>query len=824
MTARKPDDWVVAVSSTYRNLKACRRRVIDALHAWGFEALAFEEEDFPVEEKVNAHDAFLYSMQKADYVLLILGKSYGSPYEGHLSHPVTKGASVTHVEYLRARSLRKTFLICVDESLENEWAYWRGCAERDLGPKAGKLATRRYISVCTPRDPEIEAAQLAFLDEARFAASDNCRMVFRSTDELVSRIRERLAGFTRSRCQALVERQVKEVKRQLRGDTLWPPAGVVAEELFVDPPFKVDQRVPSSSSQTICESIGRALVEGESLLIEGGPGMGKSIVLIKAYLNHARETIHRRDYSLPLYLNLADYGRERVVSLDCLIAEVSAKEGRKPYPMLNMQGLRFTLYVDGLDESSPSYTREDLELLAKKELFEYPLVLSARTEFVQTVPAPHGAFIGKFDQVYTLTEWTPELAGALAKRVCEVSQRLDLTDSFERYFSEAAPGLFSSPLLAAMLIYVVISSDMSVPPRVDDEVQLYHLFIERLAAFELRKRQTPATEGDLEAAWMWAAWVVYAHKARGEKVHLADFRPVVQVQSDQSLRSVDDRSLCSILKRRPYFPDEITGLIHERFMEYLVARLFTDACRSGYRKIVEEYLQYNIRYKTNAFIKAIWDQEDRHGVTSAMEFLWDVFHRTSGIDDRYAVSRSANALYYLSYGNNPVPGIALARLWQVMTMPVHQFVRNSALFGLIRLGDMKAEERLYREFTNDQGADDMNRGLHLVYFRDWPSTEPSPHYDNGSHDWSGTYKGLLTHICDPSRRFVHSRRIDLWTIRGFMLKRQAVGPVTRTDLAAMRNSLERDRVQRPEFSSLFKAAEEELDRLIDLWQSLTTSD
>ncbi|MBI9019413.1 MAG: hypothetical protein JEZ07_19360 [Phycisphaerae bacterium] len=130
---------------------------------------------------------------------------------------------------------------------------------------------------------------------------------------------------------------------------------------------------------------------------------------------------------------------------------------------------------------------------------------------------------------------------------------------------------------------------------------------------------------------------------------------------------------------------------------------------------------------------------------------------------------------------------------QLLKNEKHLYCKNGILYAIVRLGDLNAEQQLYKSLSINAKADVLNRGLHFEYCKDALLGKlGSPPKDDGKHDCERCLIVLIEHIEDYSQRFICSRRIDLFTIRSFINNRKCLGPFTKSRLnkicSALNNS------------------------------------
>jgi len=102
----------IFLSSTCYDLKMVRSELTDFLDERGFEVINSEMDSFGITPGLNAQTACLDEVHRADYLLLLIGKRYGTTYTGSES-------SITNEEYNRAVSNGIPCIVCVLREVES---------------------------------------------------------------------------------------------------------------------------------------------------------------------------------------------------------------------------------------------------------------------------------------------------------------------------------------------------------------------------------------------------------------------------------------------------------------------------------------------------------------------------------------------------------------------------------------------------------------------------------------------------------------------------------------------------------------------------------
>jgi hypothetical protein len=753
----------------------------------------------------------------------VLNKRYGGWYKGdRRRHP----KSITHMEYLEARRQGKIIIPCVHSDLEQDRHRINGAAKSRVASGATNRVLLDAMRSLTPGyadTPEL----LVFLEEVRKADRDNYICYYRTVSELVKEVEGRLRGLSRHICQWLVTRQVGSVSRMSTAAIATQSiADVVEGGLFVEPPFAERKPPTVRGGGPLSERLVRSAGDGGSTLLIGGAGRGKSIMLAMTFLQVANAAIGARSRRLPFFLSLRGLGRHVSLDTSSALDGFFRDAGRTTYPALDLRNIDPIFFVDGVDELDPQCTVHDLDRLAKDGVFRRAAAACMRSDVFERTANIQGEFSDTFDSIYELLEWTPSHSTALAERFCTSRSRPDLMPALQEFIESEEGSFLNSPLLVTLFFYVFAESGLAIPPDLQGEIDVFRHYLMRLSSREVVRLGTRPSDRErqeraLLSAWSWGSWEVYRRRMAGERPRLPVVTEAARARLDaRESGIVDTPAFTAIFDIVPH-TWEVSGTVHERFMEYMVSLLFVDSCAMKQQEMVSEYLVLPIRFKMNAYIKAMWVRHNDEAVSSSMEYLWWLFRHGISLQGEKRTPLLSNALYYLSYGLNPLPDIASRRLRQAADLAADEtYVRNSALFGLVRLGDTAAEQELYDSLTADPEADSLNRGAHLVYFRDWLTADPPPFYDDCDRQWENTYEGLLGHVVGVEKRFVHSKRIDLVTMRSLLQSRGTRYPMAEPDFDRMSEALDRNSAKWQDYACLLEAARKELALLRSEWERL----
>jgi len=359
--------------------------------------------------------------------------------------------------------------------------------------------------------------------------------------------------------------------------------------------------------------------------------------------------------------------------------------------------------------------------------------------------------------------------------------------------------------------------------RLDDST-IYATFVRKWADREtLRYEQTAVSSSKLQAdslikCWEIAAWLIYERRHLHQVMTRKDFADSVLsvVEGTQALvESPAFNSLLTFARQKTI----VTGMFHEQFLEYLLARAFVNGCTTKSLPF-PRYLEYHINFYVNRFIKLMWLEKSEKDLLRTLKHLKEVFRDNLSGQSPKTVNARVNAVYYIS--RVPMEDRAIRILRGLLQEDVDLYTKNGILFALVRLGDRSREKELYNALISNEEADSINRGLHLVYFRDWnPSWELPPYRDKAIIDWPRTLIGMMNHVESDERRFINSRRLDIYIIRSFLQSRRCLGTFTEEHLNRIRASIENIASQRLVSSDYLEEINHEFSMLQSLAERLS---
>jgi hypothetical protein len=800
-------NWKIFLSSTAKDLSDIRNRTTNYLRYKYFDVIRYED-NFIKNANQNAQKICIDNVKTADFFILILDKVYGSSYKEDNS------ISITEAEFLEAKKQNIPFIFFIKKQLADEYA--------DI--KNTLINKGITITINTLRK-EIQQIKLRYASDKKLILFvhklmeeniGNYASYFETYEDLEKEIPNRLRDFSFSIFSRLINEQEKVLKSSIEfwsnlenGPQNYIPPSV---KKFPDNVIK-EIDIPKVISELIKE-------QKYCIVIQGKAGAGKTTEIIKSYMN---DVINDTNYisKMKLFVKLKDITVSKLGKLDprsILNYQIESMLGKKSYEFIP-DDIQYHIYLDGLDEIAVNPNLKDFDLYITDELLRFPLVISSRIEVSEQM-----RLLLTRKEIYPITyeicEWDK------TKATLYLTNSFNNTPSVLKWINEDETQnkvipVIKNPLTAAMLVFIIFENDSELPVGIYNRAAVFDRFIDKwlnreLIRLSIDNRKIDKTIKKIRLALGLTAWELYQARVLRKKINLKQLIEKVHAKNnDISVKILNSSSFQSLLIINK-LTDEITGFVHEQFMEYFIAELFVNYCIKNDSNI-KSYLVQNILGDVNGFIKAIWDKYEDKILTNILEFLQSQFND----ETQNTVQTQANILYYISRIHLSDNSKIKEYFTNISFNASHLYVKNGALFSLVRLGDFLAEERLYASFTTDQNAASYNRRLHLEYFSDiLPSNEAPPILDDNKSDWSRSCRKLLEHIYDHSERFIFTKRIDIFTIRSLMSSRGRRGPLSKERLESICSSVITFKDVYSNYQDILNKALAEYELLKKSWNSL----
>ena len=806
--------WTVSLFSTAYDLKESRKEIIKRLSDAGMLVSAFEEPNFPVEPNLHYHDTCLVALQRADIALVIIDKRSGGQY---YSQDNKTAISITRKEYREALNKGIPMFAFVSESTWNERyeykkKYAEYCKEHEIKEnKKSKEAFDKNYKCSYVQN----VATIDFVEDIQKAYKNNkvSNWIerYENLDDLIQRIEGKLRGYSRKLLERLSESQNKTLLSRHTSTAFGMTLGDVFDsDYYVDPPYIVESGKFTCDKETLSEMIESATPSGESVLIHGEAGYGKTTILARCFTSCVKKQILEPQYEIPLLLTLKDKGNDYHFEVEKYIEEEFAKAldpklRHKSYPYLDLSQIHIRFYCDGFDELAEKLTPEDLSRIKDSEIFSYPLLLTCRQQFAYRY-LNDSSFSDKFAIRIHMNNWSKTNIKAYIHSVCvKAKDSLDESAILSELDRNNIYDILNSPLLVSMYMWYMGRNRTGINTM--SRVLLFRTWLIELAN---RERQKSFSGLGLEKEaifnlWAYVAWLVYREKNVNNRP--AVFLEDVKSTLNKCFPSLNAQITSSCLEALFECDDDrIYGTFHEQFMEFLSAQVMFDSC-IGVETPYPEFLELVVRPEINRYFREIWIENSDNHRGKVFNSLRNAYISNLEKQDNAAILIRVHAVYHLSRlkCNERADFLKFA-----FGVEKNASVILSLFFGAIKMGWLDKENEFCELLKRDPAYNEANRGYHLAYYSDLMSGDTLPFGDDCKCVWQGTLKAFQRHFSSEEKEHFFLRRIDLLTMCQLIEARKRVEPMTDELMERFETEISNcSFAQQPEYEDYAKKIQEE---------------
>lgn len=794
-----------------------RDLVRSTVESLGFDANVYDASGYPVDSTIHSHAACVNAIQSHDIVLAFADEREGGKFqiaeipEAMLRtlrerHIIPEAGSVAplptifQVEVMTARSLRKPTIVFIGNEVKVRVDQTIALLREnrlDVRPRTesppdleGLIRASKWDEI---RDNfevgsgRIESfQQIAFLERVRKEKPNFISYYDKGNQEaLAGEIRSRLSGVVEAFIKehvAFVTDKIERHRDPLRTESL---QDLINLRLIISSPFSVlsgEISPPLFSNGRDEGTIANSLIGHKDVLLLGRPGLGKTTASLLTFRDLAEHAGSQVEGLAPLYASwrtLADLhfdGSKTVNSVgDFIRLLIGLPHGRPPWPSkLILPNKEWILVLDGLDESPLDH--DSLVGLIKVLPSDATVLVSCREydyeRYLESVKH-------EFNLVIQLFPWEDEhvreyLAGLTA---CGKEKAVEFIGNYlER---NTTPDFISLPLWLSVLTYLAERSPagLSNEVRQGNDYELLRLCADAVAEDELERQDSIGKGIDaLRTLWEQSAWQLQKARREGRTLRISELETLLDVEEEAPL----GRAVFALLDT---LGERVFGFFHEVFQEFWLAEFLVDKLVDPQIEAKQraEYFSYQRSVVTNNFVKMRIKSREKVSMISGL--LQEAIRSTSSGGERSLFAK--NQLVYL-LGRIDESNAMRAFLRDVWNSSEESaFVKHSAAFGAIILGDDEIEDEYYQLLSTSDSDDKMNRGYHLYYYKDLDVPESAmPVIDDGLRDGERTLRQLFKRLSRSEVRHLNLRRIELLTIRGFLESGRTV-PSDVTDARAI---------------------------------------
>jgi hypothetical protein len=846
-----PTNWSVLILCTGYGNELLRSFVRETVENLGFDTHVYDSPGYPVDPTMHSHAACVKAISSHDIILALADENEGGEFqiaqapEAMLQHLRDRGIvpaagssdplpTIFQVEVMTARDLEKPTIVFIgndlktriDQTLAILGADGLTVTPRIQNPPPLKDLIKeknwdeiaRCYNVPTGRIKSFR--QIAFLENVR-KQEPNFVSYYDSNDQnaLAREIKSRLSGVVEVYIRehiSLVNNKIQTKRNPIGTESL---QDLFNQGLIISSPFKVlsgDIQSPLFSTNGERGQIASSLVSKKDVLLLGSPGIGKTTASLFSFRDLARESGADLEGYAPLYaswrmLTEFDVNPARITSVgDFIKLLIGSALARPPWPAsMDLPDKGWILVLDGLDESLLSRTSlvPLIEVIAK----EATLLVTCRRydyeRYLQRVKE-------YFNSVIQLLTWEEEdvakyLLALEAKG--KTKAHAFISDYVNR---REFPDFITLPLWLSMLTFLTErsgSQDLIIDLTESPPYELLRLCADAVAEDELNRQGVRGiSREDLRTLWGRCAWLIQKSRRDRRALRIPELEIELSIQESTLLGK-------AVFAPLDTFGDQVYGFFHEVFREYwlaeyLVDRLVDNEIDAQGRA---DYFSYQRSRETNGFVR--WRIKSREDIEVVSSRLQEAIRSTGRITARALFAK--NQLVYLlgRIDESETNRSFLSGIWNSSEESL--FVKHSAAFGAIMLGDPNIEKEYYELLKNSDIDDQMNRGYHLYYYKDLDVPESAiPVIDDGQSDGERTMRQLFKRLIRSETRNLNLRRIELLTLRRF-LETGRIVPADISDPQAIVAKTVADARSHALSDSYIKGVEEEAELVLSLLSS-----
>ena len=760
--------WIIGVISTDYDLHEYRRAVISMLKNHSVIASAFEESDFPVEPDMHSHSSCLLALERTDIVIIIVDKRYGGIYYGDSS------VSITEKEYFAAVKNKIPCLVFVSEKTWQE----RHAYNVDLvkSGKKEKEFSKEYNCKYVENVKVLHLINKIQKINNHWKKNSNWITFFKDIPDLLGKIEGKLSGLSRFWLERIVDTQEKKLfARKTSTSGLLSLGDVFRNKYYIEPSYQVESGAFEQEGFSLHNSIVCSLKNSESILVYGEAGYGKTTILAKCFSEHKKMFDGEQKYSFPFYLWLKNKGSDYHFDVLKYIEECFEEYLNKVnYPFLDMKSIMPVFYLDGFDEIAEKLTVTEISRVKSSEIFKNPVLLTSRVQHTFRYINNYG-FSDKFNICIKIGQWDTEKAYEYIRNFCKIQKKDDRYAN--RIFhildkNKELEDILDSPLLVTMLLWIIDNNRMTLSGTITNKVDLFHECMLEIAKRELARIDNHIlSKNNLVSIWSAFAWLVYRSNLKREVAKteelIAELQKKKMCDFECDYTEMLFEAIFDINDKRVY------GTCHEQFLEYLVAKMFCDACLSG-GEPYPEFLQYVVRPEINRFFRIIWQGQEENNRKKIVDNINKQYLENVTNSSDIAVSKRVHSIYHISRLETENRKDMLDMAFKIED---HISVKLSLYFGAIKMGDLNREREFFDLLSTSDQYNKANRGYHLAYYADIIADMPMPFFDDNKVKWTGTLEAFIRHFKSDEKSHYFLRRIDLLTMLQLMNSRKRVEPI-----------------------------------------------
>jgi len=557
------------------------------------------------------------------------------------------------------------------------------------------------------------------------------------------------------------------------------------KKLFISPPWANYMGIVRS--EELIEYLISNLSSGNSILLLGDPGQGKTTILKRVFAIMVDSYMEKSNDVMPVYIPLRDiaYSGNKSGRTLSQLWQLLHTKARNPLPLtfnqftslLNKNHIVFLF--DGLDEMVVELTQHSINESVYSDMFNLPSVLSCRKNFYELNLSESVIQRNYLEKIELLplefTDSVKEYIVAFcdSKRVREdkISENIIITIQHSKELLDLA----QCPLLLTMILDIFIDSQKMLEVEWS-RAKLYEAYTEKWLKNEAGKPDSKLKWDDKAELLEEIAWLTYQKSvpssyAYGDELYqTVKFtrieisklieRQALRFQPTPPAQLIDDICLRSFLigSYGGYY-----YFIHKSFQEYYVAKYIIKSMQQS-----AEYLALTLKVSTPAEVAAFLEDmlkenaSYKHKSDLIADNLIKAYQQNTGDGYSSLIIREHSCYYLACLGTQN----ATQFLEHSYMNETNKWVQRGMMVGL---GIFCNREDIIEKYIGmlyiDSDAASINIGYNLAYCGDQSLEEAleEEYHDKGKSKCDGMVREIFRHLrCE---KYKTGWALDLFTLR-----------------------------------------------------------
>ncbi len=585
-----------------------------------------------------------------------------------------------------------------------------------------------------------------------------------------------------------------------------PSLGFIIPELYIEPtikPYK-NPHSPLKFYDWIKE-----FKWDKNIAIIGSPGIGKSTLIKKLFIDYIDLQIEYHLNYIPLFLTIRDiieYKKSNYNNFPDFFFETN---GLGHYSSMDRQ---FLYLIDGLDEVNESYVEEIVKSIKDIVSSTDVLWIICRRDFFFNKLKNYPTFYNKFYDILEIQEWNVENDSLKFARDYSIkyndvevyNKLIELRNKFPNINN-----FLKKPFEVTLILYLMSDGQNIKTNTFKSTYNLYKSFYENWLQREQMRISSSLTINDVKNLHRIVAIELYNSRGRG--ISLKMIEPDVVLCNSNLENIKNDSSFWSLLlTSKNGTQDIIERFWHETFGEFIIAEnviqsfLSSDvikvnhSLKTVYYNEINLFIREGFQQLSNTQKQEIYDSLTKTYLSNFtdstlinVDLISEPFIESFDIPSELIINNANSTrireqiLYYLGRLETDFypPILSLAAKLEPNPLLV-----RSAILGAILYKNEKLEKEYIDSLISGTNNDILNRSVQLVYFGDVLG-DIHTFRDNNIYLWEKVRVAIMNRLELETSRDLALRWWDLRTLYCFFVSREWNDRITTKEYNIIRDSI-----------------------------------